>query len=59
MIGVLFVILLVAAIVGTYMVIVNRMLRSDENWSESNQMQPEATLPGLVFQNSVASPAHA
>jgi hypothetical protein len=40
MIGPILVTLLVAAIVITFITIVNRMLRSDENWNESNGVKP-------------------
>lgn len=42
MIGDILVTLLVAAIVVGYMTIVSRMLRSAEQWSESNAVQPVA-----------------
>lgn len=59
MIGVLFVFLLVVAIVGGYIAIVNQMLRSDEHWNESYQAQPAAKTARPVFCQSVASHAHA
>jgi hypothetical protein len=40
MIGAIVVTLIVYAIVASYMGIVNRMLRADEYWSESNQVKP-------------------
>jgi hypothetical protein len=39
MIGAIVVTLIVYAIVAAYIGIVNRMLRSDEYWSESNQVK--------------------
>jgi hypothetical protein len=40
MIGPILVTLLVAVIVSSFIAIVNRMLRSDENWNESKEMKP-------------------
>jgi hypothetical protein len=59
MIGTMLVTLLVAAIVSSYMTIVNRMLRTDEHWSESNQLRP-ATKPAAALRYPVTgSLAHA
>jgi hypothetical protein len=59
MIGPILVTLLVAVIVSSYILIVNRMLRSDEHWSESNQVKPnvKATVPASSW--TPATPAHA
>ena len=43
MIGAIVVTLIVYAIVTIYMGIVNRMLRTDEYWSESNQVKVPRT----------------
>ena len=40
MFGAVIVFAVVVAIVATYIFIVNRLLRSDENWSESNMVKP-------------------
>ena len=40
MLGPVIVTLVVFVLVASYIGIVNRMLRSDENWSESNQLKP-------------------
>jgi hypothetical protein len=40
MIGPTIVFLFAAGFVAAYILIVNRMLRTDENWSESNQLAP-------------------
>ena len=42
MIGPTIVFLCAVSLVATYMFIVNRLLRTDENWSESNQIKPSA-----------------
>jgi hypothetical protein len=59
MIGAILVPLLIAAIVGSYMTIVNRMLRSDEYWSESNQVKPAMKTAAPLHYGVTASPAHA
>jgi hypothetical protein len=41
MIGPTIVFLFAAGLVAAYILIVNRMLRTDENWSESNQLAPQ------------------
>ena len=59
MIGPILVTLLVAIIVGSFIAIVNRMLRSDEHWNESNEVKPnvKATVPASNW--APASAAHA
>jgi len=59
MIGTILVTLLVAAIVGSYMTIVNRVLRSDEHWSESHMMKPGAKATTPAYACAAASLAHA
>ncbi|HEY0549128.1 MAG TPA: hypothetical protein VGF13_05965 [Verrucomicrobiae bacterium] len=59
MIGAILVTLLVAAIVGSYMTIVNRMLRSDEHWSESNQVRPAMKTAAPLHYGVTAPSAHA
>jgi len=60
MFGVFLGTLLVATIVGSYMAIVNRMLRSDEHWSESNQVKLLAdTAAPPPFHHPVSPHAHA
>ena len=59
MIGAIVVTLIVYAIVASYMGIVNRMLRADEYWSESNQVKlAMKTAPSLPSGLAV-SPVHA
>ena len=43
MFGAIVVTLIVAVIVVGYMLIVNRMLRSDENWNDSTVRMPATT----------------
>jgi hypothetical protein len=59
MIGPILVTLLVAAIVGSFITVVNRMLRSDEHWNESSQLKPKvkAIVPASSW--TPATPAHA
>ena len=59
MIGEIVVALFVAAIVGSYMTLVNRMLRSDEYWSESNMVKSPAKDAAPVHYGVTASPVHA
>jgi hypothetical protein len=59
MIGAIVVTLVVFAIVGSYMAIVNRMLRSDEHWNESNIVRPAAQASSAGYSSLAASPAHA
>lgn len=59
MIGEIVVVLLVAAIVGSYMTLVNRMLRSDEHWSESNMVKAVAKRAASRHYGVTASAAHA
>ncbi len=59
MIGEIVVALFVAAIVGSYMTLVNRMLRSDEYWSESSMVKSPANDPAPVHNVVTASPVHA
>ena len=59
MFGAIVVFAVVVALVATYIFTVNRLLRTDEHWSESNQVKP-ATKPAASAQYVVtASPAHA
>jgi len=44
MIGAIITALVVAVLISSYMLIVNRLLRTDEHWSESNMTTP-ATKP--------------
>ena len=59
MIGEIVVALFVAAIVGSYMTLVNRMLRSDEYWSESNMVKSPAKTAAPRHYGVTASPVHA
>ena len=59
MIGAIVVTLIVFAIVGSYMAIVNRMLRSDEHWGESNAAPPVAKAPVVAQPFGAVSPSHA
>ena len=59
MIGAIAVTLVVFSIVGAYMAIVNRMLRSDENWSESNIVRPVMKTSAVGYPGLTISPAHA
>jgi hypothetical protein len=43
MIGAILVTLLVAVLVVSYMVLVNRMLRTDEYWRETDMVKPSPT----------------
>ncbi len=40
MIGAIITALVVAVLISSYMLIVNRLLRTDEHWSESNMTAP-------------------
>ncbi|HWN93544.1 MAG TPA: hypothetical protein VNT99_00810 [Methylomirabilota bacterium] len=51
--------LIVFAIVGSYMAIVNRMLRSDEQWSEPNMVKPAAKAAAPLHYGARHSEAHA
>lgn len=42
MIGAIITAVVVAVLVSSYMLIVNRLLRKDEHWSESNMNTPAA-----------------
>ena len=57
MIGEIVVTLIVAAIVGSYMTLVNGMLRSDEYWSESNMVQSPAKASAPVHYGQQRQPA--
>ncbi len=59
MIAVFLVLLLVMVIVVSYIALVNRMLRSDENWSESNMGGLAARAQPAVPTFEVDSHAHA
>ena len=54
MIGATIVFLFAAGLVTAYILLVNRMLRTDENWSESNQLAPA---PAPMPQASATAPA--
>ena len=56
MIGDILVTLLVAAIVVGYMTIVNRMLRSDKHWSESNMVKSPAKAAAPVHYGQPLQP---
>jgi hypothetical protein len=43
MIGAILVTLLVAVLVVSYMLLVNRMLRTDEHWRETDMVKPAPT----------------
>jgi len=59
MIGAILVFVVAVALVATYIFAVNRFLRTDEHWSESNQMKPVAKTAAPVHYGVTASPAHA
>ena len=59
MIGAIVVTLVVYAIVGAYMAIVNRMLRSDQHWNESNIVRPVTKPSAVGYPGLTVSPAHA
>ncbi len=59
MIGAIITALFVAALVSSYMLIVNRMLRTDEHWSESNMSKPNAKPFAPKFFGGAAKQAHA
>ncbi len=59
MIGEIIVALFVAALVGSYMTLVNQMLRSDEYWSESNMVRSPAKVAAPLHYGVMASPVHA
>ena len=56
MIGDILVTLLVAEIVGSYMALVNGMLRSDEYWSESNMVKSPAKAAAPVHYGQPLQP---
>ena len=47
------------ALVATYIFTVNRLLRTDEHWSESNQMKPATKNAAPAHYGITTSPAHA
>jgi hypothetical protein len=59
MIGAIVVTLIVYVIVGSYMAIVNRMLRTDEHWHESDMVQPVAEAAAAPRYDVAASAVHA
>lgn len=59
MFGAVIVFAVVVAIVATYILVVNRLLRSDENWSESNLVKPAVKAPALPRYEVAGAPAHA
>lgn len=59
MIGEIVVVLIVAAIVGSYMTLVNGMLRSDEYWSESSMVKSYAKAAPAPRYCATSSPVHA
>lgn len=59
MIGAIITALVVAVLVSSYMLIVNRLLRTDEHWSETN-MTPVAPKPATPPSSGrTAQQAHA
>ena len=59
MIGPIIITLFVVAIVVGYMVIVNRMLRTDEYWNEANQAEPARKTAAPADRRMTSSLAHA
>jgi len=61
MIGPILVTLLVAVIVGSFITVVNRMLRSDEYWNEAKDLTPsvKAVEPTAPASSWKPAPAHA
>lgn len=59
MLGPVIVTLVVFVLVASYIGIVNRMLRSDENWSESNQLKPLKENSGQPVPCVAPRPVHA
>ena len=59
MLGPVIVALVVFVLVASYIGIVNRMLRSDENWSESNQLKPLKENSGRPVPCVAPRPVHA
>ena len=47
------------ALVATYILTVNRLLRTDEHWSESNPVKPSTKAAASAQYAVTASPAHA
>jgi hypothetical protein len=58
MIAYLIVFAAAVAVVVTYMLIVNRFLRSDENWNESSTVQPPQTRAENPHGVALSSVAH-
>lgn len=61
MIGAIITALFVTALVSSFMLIVNRLLRTDEHWSESNMTAPAAqpSAPQAPAPGRTAQQAHA
>ena len=59
MFGAILVFVVAVALVATYMFTVNRLLRTDEHWSESNQVKPATKTTATGHYGVIASPAHA
>ena len=59
MIGAIITALVVAVLVSSYMLIVNRMLRTDEHWSESNMITSAAKPAAPKSFGGTAKQAHA
>lgn len=59
MFGPILVFAVAVALVATYMFTVNRLLRTDEHWSESNQVKPATKTAAPAHYGMTASPAHA
>jgi hypothetical protein len=54
MIGAIVVFLIVLAIVGSYIIVVNRMLRSDEHWAESSPIVSGEATPVVAYPSVAA-----
>ena len=59
MFGPILVFTVAVALVAAYMFTVNRFLRMDEHWSESNQMKSATKTAAPAHYGVTASPAHA
>ena len=59
MLGPVLVTLVVFVIVASYIGIVNRMLRSDEHWSESNHLKPVKKPSNQPVPTAIPRPVHA
>ena len=59
MFGAILVFAFVVALVATYIFTINRLLRTDEHWSESNLVKPATKTVAPRHYGVTASPAHA